>query len=173
MLKDLLPSQARAGRALINWSQEKLSEASGLGISTVRDFESGRRDPTKQNVEAIWGALSKEGVKFIAEGEAGGPGVRLERENPKIIRHPSGVSFETDSLPFTVRWRGKDVYVYLATEILDDLDRANQRNDREYVASFKKWEKEILRSTAQAIYAGRVDSQARLRLRTNDFPELR
>ena len=39
MEKRILSSQVRAARALIGWSQEVLAEASGVSISTIRDFE--------------------------------------------------------------------------------------------------------------------------------------
>ena len=71
-------SQSRAGRALLDWSQEKLAEASHLGLSTVRDFEKGRRVPTHNNLAGIKTALEAAGVEFIPEN-GGGAGVRLRK----------------------------------------------------------------------------------------------
>jgi transcriptional regulator with XRE-family HTH domain len=71
--------QSRAGRALVDWSQSRLAEASNLGESTIRDFEKGRRVPSINNLEAIRRALESAGVIFVDEnGE--GPGVRLRKE---------------------------------------------------------------------------------------------
>jgi transcriptional regulator with XRE-family HTH domain len=72
----LTPAQSRAGRALLNWAQEELARASHLGLSTIRDFEKGRRVPTHNNLVAIRRALEDAGVTFIAQN-GGGPGVRL------------------------------------------------------------------------------------------------
>lgn len=73
------PAQSRAARALINWSQPQLAEASGVSISTIRDFETGKRTPIANNLAAIQVALEKAGVIFVAEnGE--GPGVRLKKK---------------------------------------------------------------------------------------------
>lgn len=74
----LTPAQSRAARALINWSQPQLAEASGTGVSTIRDFETGKRTPITNNLAAIRTALESAGVIFVEEnGE--GPGVRLKK----------------------------------------------------------------------------------------------
>lgn len=78
----LTPAQSRAGRALIEWSQEELAAASHLGLSTIRDFEKGRRVPTHNNLSAVRRALESAGVEFIGEN-GGGAGVRLRRNPSK------------------------------------------------------------------------------------------
>jgi transcriptional regulator with XRE-family HTH domain len=72
------PAQSRAARGLIEWSQEQLADSSHLGLSTIRDFEKGRRVPTHNNLEAIKRALEGAGVEFIPEN-GGGAGVRLRK----------------------------------------------------------------------------------------------
>ena len=72
------PAQSRAGRALIEWSQERLATSSHLSLSTIRDFEKGRRVPTHNNLAAIRAALESAGVEFIAQN-GGGAGVRLRK----------------------------------------------------------------------------------------------
>lgn len=77
----ITPAQSRAARGLIEWSQEQLAQASHLGLSTVRDFEKGRRVPTHNNLVAIKNALETAGVVFLADGDTvqGGAGVRLTK----------------------------------------------------------------------------------------------
>ena len=74
----LTPAQSRAARGLIEWSQTELASRSNLGLSTIRDFEKGRRIPTINNLTAIRRALEAGGIVFIPQnGE--GPGVRLRK----------------------------------------------------------------------------------------------
>lgn len=79
----MTPAQSRAARGLLEWSQDQLAQASHLGLSTIRDFEKGRRVPTHNNLEAIQRALEAAGVQFLDDGQtAGGVGVALRSETP-------------------------------------------------------------------------------------------
>lgn len=70
----LTPSQSRAARAWLEWSQEDLSARANVSLSTVRDFEKGKRTPIKNNLEAIFRAFADEGVSFVngPDGKARG-----------------------------------------------------------------------------------------------------
>ena len=59
-------------------TQTDLAKASGLGQSTVIDFEKERRIVSEQAVAAIRAALEAAGVQFIPEN-GGGAGVRLAK----------------------------------------------------------------------------------------------
>jgi hypothetical protein len=65
-------AQSRAARGLVEWSQEQLAVESHLGLSTIRDFEKGRRAPTHNNLLGIKMALESAGVVFVAAGPEGG-----------------------------------------------------------------------------------------------------
>ena len=49
---------------------------SGVSLSTVKDFEDGRRQPYASSLVAITAALKTAGVVFV-DANGGGPGVRL------------------------------------------------------------------------------------------------
>jgi transcriptional regulator with XRE-family HTH domain len=73
------PSQIRAARALVGWSQTEVAAAAGLSIPTVKRAEAdGGIRASEEAVVAIANALKKAGVEFIAEN-GGGPGVRLRK----------------------------------------------------------------------------------------------
>jgi len=74
----MTPSQCRAGRALLDWTQTELAGAAGLGLSTVVDYERERRQVSDGAMAAIRRALEKAGVEFT-NGKR--PGVRLRSVN--------------------------------------------------------------------------------------------
>lgn len=71
-------AQSRAARGLLEWSQEEAATRAHLGLSTIRDFEKGRRQPTINNLAALQRAFEAAGVEFIPEN-GGGAGVRLAK----------------------------------------------------------------------------------------------
>jgi transcriptional regulator with XRE-family HTH domain len=73
----MTPAQCRAARALLDWSQQKLADAAGVGIVTVRQLEAGTTQPRNATVEAIQHTLEEAGVEFI-DGNGGGPGARVK-----------------------------------------------------------------------------------------------
>lgn len=77
----LTPAQCRSARGLIEWSQTKLANSAGLSLSTVRDFETGKRQPMANNLKAMMAAFDAAGVVFLGTGETadGGEGVRRRK----------------------------------------------------------------------------------------------
>jgi transcriptional regulator with XRE-family HTH domain len=72
------PSQCRAARALLDWSQTQLADASKVATKTLADFERGKRTPYDRTLADVRAALESAGVIFVDEnGE--GPGVRLRK----------------------------------------------------------------------------------------------
>jgi DNA-binding transcriptional regulator YiaG len=65
----ITPEQSRAARGWLEWSQEDLAKRANTSLSTVRDFEKGRRAPIKNNLEAIRLSFELAGVSFIFRGE--------------------------------------------------------------------------------------------------------
>lgn len=72
-------NQMKAARALIGMTQEKLAEATGLSVQTVKGMEiRGTGRSTMENVQKVRKALEAAGVVFIPEN-GGGAGVRLAK----------------------------------------------------------------------------------------------
>lgn len=71
--------QIRAARALLRWSADDLASAAGIGIATVRRFETVEGIPSGQVMvlEAIQNTLEEAGIEFIGTPDDR-PGVRLK-----------------------------------------------------------------------------------------------
>jgi len=82
-MPDLTAAQIRAARALLDWTQPMLAEATKLSVPTIRRMESARGPSasTAANVEAVRRALESAGVIFLEpkSNRDGGAGVRLKR----------------------------------------------------------------------------------------------
>jgi transcriptional regulator with XRE-family HTH domain len=72
----ITPEQSRGARGILDWSQTQLAEAANVSLSTVRDFEKGRRVPIANNLQAIRTALEDAGI-IVIDQNGNGPGVRL------------------------------------------------------------------------------------------------
>jgi DNA-binding transcriptional regulator YiaG len=68
----MTPEQCRAARAWLNWPQDALAKSASVGVSTVRDFEAGRREPTRNNLTAMRVALEEGGVSFFEDWKESG-----------------------------------------------------------------------------------------------------
>lgn len=75
---ELTPEQCRAARGLLDMKQAELAERSGVGLSSIKNFEAGRTGMIANNLSALRRALQAAGAEFIPEN-GGGPGVRLTK----------------------------------------------------------------------------------------------
>ncbi len=77
LLDMITPEQCRSARAWLDWSQEDLAVKANVSLSTVRDYEKGRRVPIANNIVAMEAALERAGMyPIVTNGEPGG--VRYE-----------------------------------------------------------------------------------------------
>ena len=70
------PEQSRAARAWLDWSQEELAAKASVSLSTVRDFEKGRRVPIANNLTAMRVALEGAGIGFV---DGATPGITYKK----------------------------------------------------------------------------------------------
>jgi transcriptional regulator with XRE-family HTH domain len=167
----ITPSQIRAGRALVDWSQEQLATAANVSLSTVRDYEKERRGDilVVEGLRAIRQALEKENVHFMRSDGDFGPGVRLRAVMPNVLRWPVKLG-RFESLLIPIEWRGQEVEVYLPHALLDDLGRfPKTQPEGEYLRLFEEYRQEILTAAATAIDAGRVGKDRRVHLTHDDL----
>ena len=67
---EISASQCRAARALLNWTQGDLAEASGVSKRAIADFETGNRRPIAATLTVLRQALESGGVQFVPHGVA-------------------------------------------------------------------------------------------------------
>lgn len=65
------PEQVRAARNWLAWTQAELATRARVGLSTVKDYEGGKRTPIANNLEAMQRALESAGMKFTANSVSG------------------------------------------------------------------------------------------------------
>ena len=71
----MTPAQCRAARGFVDISQDELAKAANVSLSTVRDFEKGRRNPIPLTLAAMEVALVALGVRFVSKDDSGTLGV--------------------------------------------------------------------------------------------------
>lgn len=82
----LSPEQCRAARGWLSWSQEDLSKRASVGLSTLKDFESGKRSPMRNNLDAIRHAIEAAGIRLTFADDGGPAGISVESHAPKSGR---------------------------------------------------------------------------------------
>ncbi len=65
----MTPEQCRAARGWLDWSQADLANAAHVSLSTVRDYEKGRRVPIANNLAAMRAALEAMRLGFVLDGD--------------------------------------------------------------------------------------------------------
>ena len=73
----MTPEQSRAARGWLGWSQQGLADRASVGLSTVRDFEAGRRQPIGNNITAMQRAFEEEGIFFMFDTSGRATGIAV------------------------------------------------------------------------------------------------
>ncbi|MDD3181283.1 MAG: helix-turn-helix transcriptional regulator [Alphaproteobacteria bacterium] len=121
----LSAGQIKAARALLDWSQESLSQATSLSIATVRKLECGSISPRQTTMFVIRNALEEAGIEFIDAD-----GVRRRTEEVSVYRGVSGRKNFFADLYETARKAGSDI-------ALIDTPDGSLTNGEEAIALFK------------------------------------
>lgn len=77
--------QARAGRALLNWSQKELAAKCGVSLNAINNFEREIVAPRQDTLLALRRALEEAGLEFIGDS-----GVNKARDQLRIEEHHDG-----------------------------------------------------------------------------------
>ena len=77
------PQHLRMARAGLGWTLKELADRAEVNLNTVSRYEAGREVLTG-TVDRIERVLKAEGIIFLYEDAAHGPGIRLPRESVKV-----------------------------------------------------------------------------------------
>ena len=64
----ITPEQSRAARGWLDWTQADLAERAHVSLSTIRDYEKGRRVPIANNLDAIERVIRGQGIEPVDDG---------------------------------------------------------------------------------------------------------
>src|ERR1051325_1978367 len=78
----MTPSQSRAGRAWLGWSQLDLAKRSNVSLRTVQSFEKGETNPFPNNISAIRRAFEESGLRFVFDARGRGIGLVEQGHDP-------------------------------------------------------------------------------------------
>jgi hypothetical protein len=79
----LTAAQCRAARAMVEWSAERLSQASAIDLRTIQDFEARFLRPDERSLRRLRIALEEAGLTFIPE-QRRGAGVRFKFNSREV-----------------------------------------------------------------------------------------
>lgn len=103
--------QMKAGRVLLDWSQEDLARASGLSIATIRRLEAGFLSPRGKTMAAVRRALEEAGLEFIDPD-----GVRRRPEDIEVYQGPDGLTAFLDDVYAFSKNKGGEIVTLYASE---------------------------------------------------------
>ncbi|HEY8189973.1 MAG TPA: helix-turn-helix transcriptional regulator [Micavibrio sp.] len=98
--------QCRAARALLDWTQQDLANASAMSKTAINNFERGMRDVRVESMQAIRGAFESAGIEFV-----GDYGVHKRRDTVRILKGPDAMPRLWDDIFETMKDRGGEVLI--------------------------------------------------------------
>ncbi|MDD3288694.1 MAG: helix-turn-helix transcriptional regulator [Alphaproteobacteria bacterium] len=123
--RPLSAKQIKAARALLDWSQEALAQATNLSIATIRKLECGSISPRQSTMLVIRDTVEEAGIEFLDAD-----GVRRREEGLIVYRGTSGRKNFFDDLYETARKAGSDIS-------LIDTSEGMLTNNKDVLALFK------------------------------------
>ena len=159
-------AQCRAARALLDWSQDQLSENAQVARATIADFERNTRLPMRQNMLSIMSALEAAGIAFIPDNDQGeGVGVRFRKVE---IEYSRTLKADGHDLVLAVRYKGKRYSAVIPRAICDDFGHLRRSTETQRLKAAQDHLPQILRAVEEKIVRG-VGGD-RFELEPADFP---
>lgn len=104
--------QIRAARAILDWSQDDLADATQLSIATIRKLELGNISPRQATTSGIRNALEEAGLEFIEPD-----GVRRRPDEIATYQGINGAVDFFDDIHETIKKNGGDVVMIETSDV--------------------------------------------------------
>jgi transcriptional regulator with XRE-family HTH domain len=160
-------AQCRGARALLDWSQDQLSENAQVARATIADFERNARLPMRQNLLSIISAFEAAGIAFIPDSNQGeGVGVRFRKVE---IEYNKNLKADGYDLVLAVRHRGKPYSAVIPRAISDDFGHLRRSTEAQRLQAVQDHFPQVLRAVEEKIAHGAAGD--RFELEHADFPD--
>jgi transcriptional regulator with XRE-family HTH domain len=146
--------QCRAGRSLLNWTQDELATNARVSRATIADFESNSRQPMKNNLLAIEDCMFAAGVEFLPEVGEAGVGVRFRERKLEYTKNVR-VNLLNRRATMQMRYAGRPFTCVIDLDSIDDLHRANFKTDDEFSTAISEVFHQILAAVERRAKQGR------------------
>jgi transcriptional regulator with XRE-family HTH domain len=103
--------QLRAARALLDWSQERLAQVSGVARATIKNIENRMSLPRRESADAIRSALERAGVEFLPRS-----GVRLRDNIIETFEGADATRALVEDIYETLRDTGGEILIAFLNE---------------------------------------------------------
>ena len=121
----------RAGRGLLNWTQDQLATNARVTRATIADFENNDRKPMKNNLHSIADCMFAAGIEFIPEEDRKGVGVRFRERK---LQYVSSLKIDRAQRRATMRmtYAGIDFLCHIDLDAVDDFHHKSFKSDDEF-----------------------------------------
>jgi len=111
LLSTISARQIKAGRALLDWSQEELADSASLSVTTIRKMEMGHISPRQNTVQLVQKTMEAAGIEFSdSEG--------VKRRSEDIFSYVGEEGIETffNDIEETIGKTGGDILITSPSE---------------------------------------------------------
>lgn len=129
--------QCRAGRSLLNWSQNQLAGNAAVSRATIADFESSTRKPMANNMRSIADSMFAAGVEFVPEEGNKGVGVRFRKQKVEYVGSARINRFDKNAA-VRMRYAGEEFVCVIDLNAVDDYHHTNFYTDDQYTDAISK-----------------------------------
>ncbi len=105
-------AQIRGARGILNWSQQDLSQRTGISATSIGSIENGLTTPRASTLETIRSTFERNGIEFL-----GLEGVRIQNNYIQTLTGQTGFRQFMDDLYETARTVGGEIVLFNANPV--------------------------------------------------------